>query len=106
LIKPRHEQWNVPVITASALEKNRIKDIWTQIQNFKNTLSTRQIEANRRDQAKNWLWIEVQERLLMSLKDNEKLKNSVSLIQDRVENGEIAPSTAASQLVSQFLKTL
>lgn len=104
LIKPRHLDWQIPVITSSALENKNIAEIWTSINDFQTLLSSDdRLTSRRRQQAKTGLWVETQNLLLSALKDNQTVGESLSHLQESVTNGEIPPSIAARQLVAKFL---
>ncbi len=104
LIKPRYPDWQVSVITSSALENKNIAEIWTSINDFRTLLSgDGRIVSRRRQQAKTGLWMETQNLLLSALKNNQEVRESLSRLQESVANGKIPPTIAARQLVSKFL---
>ncbi len=105
LIKARHSGWQVPVITSSALENKNIEKIWASINDFHTVLSgDNKLTLHRQQQAKQSLWTETQTLLLTALKENHAVQNSLPDLQKSVINGEIPPTIAARQLVSQFLE--
>lgn len=105
LIRPTVEEWEVPVITASATGNHNIDRIWDGIQDYCRLLNrTGSFEARRKDQLNHSLWTEVRERLLCSLKDDAAIRKSVPAMQEKVRQGEISPSAAAGELVALFLR--
>lgn len=103
LIKPRNRDWAVPVITASAVENYNIDRIWSGIRAYRELLdSTDGLEARRKTQLRDGLWMEIREMLLGSLRNDTAIRESVSIMQEKVEKGEISPSSAASRLVSLY----
>ncbi len=104
LIKPRHSDWQVPIITCSALENKNIEKIWASINDFRTMLShDNKLARHRQQQAKHNLWSETQNLLLTSLKNNHAVRASLADLQQSVTNGEIPPTIAARQLVAKFL---
>ena len=104
LIKPRHQQWQVPVRTASAQENTGIIELWDSIEEFRKTLRVdNQFDIDRKNQARSWLWVETRELLLSRFRDDAQIKQSLEDLQQQVMDGEILPATAASRLVSEFL---
>jgi LAO/AO transport system kinase len=104
LIKPRHHQWQVPVMTASAQENTGVNELWDKIGEFRDILRTdNQFDADRKNQARNWLWVETRELLLSEFREDAKIKQALEDLQQQVMDGKILPATAASRLVSTFL---
>ena len=104
LIKPRHSDWQVPIITCSALENKNIEKIWASINDFRTMLShDNKLARHRQQQAKHNLWSETQNLLLTALKNNHAVRASLADLQQSVTNGEIPPTIAARQLVAKFL---
>jgi LAO/AO transport system kinase len=104
LIQPRQQNWQVPVICSSALEKKNIVEVWDVVQEFQALLtSDGRLELMRKEQAKNWLWIETRELLLSKLKNDKQVKELLATLQENVMGGEVPPTVAAKQLVSKFL---
>ena len=104
LIKPRHHQWQVPVMTASAQENTGINDLWTKVCEFRETLrKDNQLDVDRKNQARNWLWVETRELLLSRFREDPRIKKALEDLQIEVMEGDVLPATAASRLVSTFL---
>jgi LAO/AO transport system kinase len=104
LIKPRHHHWQVPVMTASAQHNTGIKDLWDKVGEFREILRVdNQFDTDRKNQARNWLWVETRELLLSRFREDAQIKQALENLQQQVMDGEILPATAASWLVSEFL---
>ena len=105
LIRPAIDEWEVPVITASATGNHNIDRIWDGIQDYCRLLNrTGHLEARRKAQLQSGLWSEVREMLLCSLKNDAAIRKSISTMQEKVCQGEMSPSVAAGELVSLFLR--
>ncbi len=104
LIKPAIDEWEVPVITASATGNCNIDRIWHSIQDYRGLLErTGHLEARRKAQLKTGLWAEVRELLHCSFRKDATIEKSIEGMQEKVCRGEMSPSVAAGQLVSLFL---
>ncbi len=105
LIRPATDEWQVPVITASATGNYNIDRIWDSIQGYCGLLlRSGRLEDRRKAQLKAGLWSEVREMLLCSFRNDPAIEKSMSTMQEKVCRGEVSLSAAASQLVSLFLR--
>jgi LAO/AO transport system kinase len=105
LINPRHAQWPVPVLTASALHNTGIDDIWTQICAYQESMQEQGLlQADRRQQAADWLLVETREQLLTRFTEDPAVASELANLQQQVRDGELSPSLAANKLVSRFVK--
>ena len=104
LIKRRHENWQVPVVTASARDGQNISNIWEHIETFWKVLSeSGEINSGRQKQARDWLWYESREMLLTALRSDQRVHDEISDLEKQVEEGKLPPTSAARFLVQQFL---
>jgi len=104
LIRPAIDEWEVPVITASATGNCNIDRIWDSIQDYRELLNrTGYLGARRKAQLETGMWTEVRETLLGSLRNDAAIEKSIPTMQEKVCRGEMSPSAAAGQLVSLFL---
>ncbi len=106
LMKPRHSNWQVPVLTASAREQVNVKEIWNKIEKYRRVFrESGELDLQRNHQALNWLWMEASELLLMALKENREAREWIDQVEAQVRNGQVPPSGAARRLVSAFLES-
>jgi len=102
-LHPRHADWKVPVETCSAIEGTGIDDIWQTVERFREMMTANgSFTATRAAQAKTWLWNEVSETLLESLRRDESISRQVLELEQAVAAGLISPWVAAQQLVEKF----
>ena len=102
-LHPRHADWKVPVETCSAIEGAGIDDIWQTVERFREMMTANgSFTATRAAQAKTWLWNEVSETLLESLRRDESISRQVLELEQAVAAGLISPWVAAQQLVEKF----
>ncbi|MBI2241734.1 MAG: methylmalonyl Co-A mutase-associated GTPase MeaB [Magnetospirillum gryphiswaldense] len=103
LLTPANAAWNVPVLTVSALERAGVGDVWETIGRFKQTMeSIGRFDERRAEQAHAWMWNEISETLLQSLKDDPGVARLLPGLEAQVAQGHMAPGAAARQLVRVF----
>ena len=101
----RSEHWQVPVESYSALEGSGIAEIWDIVQRYQTALSEAgEIEHNRANQAKAWMWSEITDELVDDLKSDPDVKARVKQLEKKVTDGKLSPTVAAQQLIATFLK--
>jgi LAO/AO transport system kinase len=104
-LHPRSEHWQVSVESYSALEESGIVEIWDIVQRYQTTLSeTGEIEHNRANQAKAWMWSEIKDELVDNMKSDPDVKGRVKQLEKKVTDGKLSPTVAAQQLIAIFLK--
>lgn len=101
----RHPDWKVPVETCSAIEGKGIEKIWDTVERYRNTMMDNgEFERTRAAQAKAWLWNEVSETLLETLRRDDSIRRQIAALEQDVANGRTSPWVAAQQLVTKFQK--
>ncbi len=104
-LHPRNAHWQVSVESYSALEESGIVEIWDIVQQYQKTLSeTGEIEHNRANQAKAWMWSEIKDELVDDMKSDPDVKARVKQLEKKVTDGKLSPTVAAQQLIATFLK--
>jgi len=104
LLQPRSTHWQVPVQTCSAHEGSGIAAAWEAIGRFRAALTASgELAAGRATQARAWLWSEMAENLIDSLRENRAMQERVAAIEAAVAAGSAAPRVAAAELVRIFL---
>ena len=102
-LHPRRADWTVPVTTCSATEGTGIAEIWDDIEAFRATMTANgSFATTRAAQAKSWLWSEVAETLLESLRRDERVAQQVAELERAVADEHISPWVAAQRLVETF----
>jgi LAO/AO transport system kinase len=104
LLKPRTENWSVPVIACSSLENIGLDECWESIQNFQKFISTYGLlERNRSRQQKKWLLEETKQGLLDALEKNEDIQDKLKNIQANITEDKRSIKTKAKSIVESFL---
>ncbi len=104
LMQPRHAGWRPEVLRCSALKNRGIDAIWARVEAFAAALQqSGAFDAQRRDQARAWLWHELSDSLIEALKADPHVAAKLGSLEAKVGAGKIAPGTAARELLAGFL---
>jgi LAO/AO transport system kinase len=103
LLRSAEACWTVPVLTCSALQQAGIGEIWATVGRFRQAMEAAGRFAGRRSaQAHAWMWNEIAETLLQTLKDDPAIASRLPEMERRVADGLLAPGVAARRLVAAF----
>ncbi|MBI3443847.1 MAG: methylmalonyl Co-A mutase-associated GTPase MeaB [Magnetospirillum sp.] len=103
LLAPASPHWSVPVLTCSALARTGIDEVWKTVAAYRDTMEREGALGERRAaQAHAWMWNEVSETLLQTLRDDPRVEGCLPDMEQAVAAGRLAPGAAARQLVRIF----
>lgn len=106
MIRPASPNWQVPVLTCSALTGDGIGDIWEKVGEYRQAMAASgELEQRRADQAKAWMWSEIEENLIAALRAHPDVSSTVATLEADVSAGKTAAGAAARKLLSVFLGT-
>ena len=104
LLHPRMADWKVEVRTCSALDRTGIAEAWDLIlRHHAAQESSGRLRTNRAEQARSWMWSEVQDSLLAHLKENPAIGERVAELERAAGEGRISAARAAEQLMAIYL---
>ena len=107
LVTPSSPNWSPPVMTCSALEETGLMDVWNTIVSHKKIMTASgELDKKRQDQAMSWMWFLVNEGLERWFYNHQEIQKILPGIKESVENGRMAPTRAADELVSILGKDL
>jgi LAO/AO transport system kinase len=100
-LNPKHEWWEVPVLTTEAINNVGIDEMYQGIKNHRKALEEAgQLDIRRKAQRRaEFLEVverSVRDRILALIRQNERLADSL----ERVEKGEIDPYSATDELLA------
>jgi LAO/AO transport system kinase len=100
-LNPKHEWWEVPVLTTEAINNVGIDEMYQGIKNHRKALEDAgQLDIRRKAQRRaEFLEVverSVRDRILALIRQNERLADSL----ERVEKGEIDPYSATDELLA------
>ncbi|WP_039853307.1 methylmalonyl Co-A mutase-associated GTPase MeaB [Magnetospirillum fulvum] len=103
LLAPAASGWQVPVLTCSALTRTGIDSVWKTVCDHRDRLGANgALTARREEQARAWMWSEVSETLLQSLRDDARIAALLPEMEQSVAGGRVSPGAAARRLVGLF----
>ncbi len=104
MIRPASPNWRVPVLTCSALTGDGIAKVWRKIEDYSEKMNASGEFATRRaNQAKAWMWSEIEESLIAALRIHPEVAKRVDALEGEVAEGERSPGAAAREMLSAFL---
>ncbi len=107
LVTPSSPNWSVPVMTCSALQEVGLMEVWDTITNHKKIMTASgELEVKRQDQAMSWMWFLVNEGLERWFYQHPEIQKLLPGIKKSVEEGRMAPTRAADDLVTILGKGL
>lgn len=100
LMQPGSSTWTPPVLTCSALTMTGLSTIWKTVQEHHDKLTqTGELAAKRKEQALQWMWSLIQEGLNDRFHRHPQIRRHLKTTITKVRQGEVAPTTAAQQLL-------
>ena len=104
LIRPRMPWWRVEVLTASALQKTGLPEIWRLVLEFNQKMEAQSDPHCRRAaQTRRWLWEEIQDNFLVAIKSNSDIAPLIAELEEQINKQKITPSAAAQKILDKFL---
>jgi LAO/AO transport system kinase len=103
-LRSRTEGWEVRVERASALLGEGIDRVWSAIEAHAAMLAeTGALGARRAEQARDWMWSEVDDGLLDALASDPAVAAEMRALEADVRAGTISPTAAAQRILRRFL---
>jgi LAO/AO transport system kinase len=105
LLHPRLPDWKVEVQTCSARDNVGIGEAWEVAMRHQDILeSSGQLAPRRAAQARLWMWSELNDSLISTLRNDSQLREQIPGLEAAVSQGQVSPTVAARQLLELFLK--
>jgi len=103
-LRSRTEGWEVRVERASALLGDGIDRVWSAIEAHEAMLRTSgELGARRAEQARDWMWSEVNDGLLDALAGDPAVAAEMGALEEDVVAGALSPAAAAQRILKRFL---
>lgn len=100
LLRPKWQAWNTQVMTCSALEGSGIPEVWQAVQRFHAAVGANgELTRLRGEQAKAWMWHEVEEALLDRLHSSPAVRDLLPTLEASVARFDTTPVIAARRLL-------
>ncbi|HSN44750.1 MAG TPA: methylmalonyl Co-A mutase-associated GTPase MeaB [Casimicrobiaceae bacterium] len=102
ILRPTSPHWQPPVLALSALDGKGIPDFWREVERFRTTMQAAgEFAARRRDQAGDWMWHLIDERLRADFRAHPGVHALLATTQAAVAAGRLTPAMAAEQLLAR-----
>ncbi|WP_022727855.1 methylmalonyl Co-A mutase-associated GTPase MeaB [Fodinicurvata sediminis] len=105
MLRPLNEDWQVPVLSCSSLEKSGFEAVRQRIADYLETLGDTGLTAKRNAQARDWMWNEIDEELRLAFRHDPQVADLLEQAETDVTQGLLPPGRAAQQLLQAFLGT-
>jgi LAO/AO transport system kinase len=103
LLYPTTAAWMPEVRTCSALEGRGIAEVWDAVGRYRAAQGKAGIARRRGAQARAWLWSEIGETLMVSVRRHPDVRQKLPALERDVEAGVLTPSAAARRVLATFL---
>lgn len=105
LLRPRSPDWAVEVRTCSARDNKGIAEAWEVVERHHMAISDSGLLAARRaEQARSWLWSEVQDSLMADLAADPAVRQQVADLETAASEGRVSAAVAAERLLQIYLR--
>ena len=106
LLRPRTVDWQVEVQTCSARDNLGIDAAWDIVTRHQATLkNSGQLDTMRAEQARTWMWSEVQDSLIADLREDPEVRKHIPALEEAASSGKIPAATAAERLLDIYLNS-
>jgi LAO/AO transport system kinase len=102
LVRPRTAAWSPHVLTCSALLGIGIAEVWAAIETYLDATASERA-VRRADQARAWMWSEVTEALVESMRADPTVADLAGRLEADVAAGTVTPTAAAQAVLQAFL---
>jgi LAO/AO transport system kinase len=100
-MKSRFANWQPQVLACSSTQNKGIEEVWEQVTAFRTALDG-ELQQQRAQQARSWMWAETAEALVSDLKNDAKVKALVPELEQAVLDGLLPATVAAQRLIDTF----
>ncbi|MEE2932149.1 MAG: methylmalonyl Co-A mutase-associated GTPase MeaB [Pseudomonadota bacterium] len=103
MLRPNANNWEVPVLTCSALNNTGIDEIWKVAEKWRSVMTADGTFARvRQKQAGVWLWDSIRERFEREFRLDMDNGDELNILGSKVANGEMTAPNAALALIRRF----
>ena len=103
ILRPKSRNWQVPVLTVSALKNEGIPDVWEMLVRFRSAMEkSGELADTRKRQAVDWMWSLLMDDLKTLFLNHKEVRGLFPQVQEAVSQGITTPSAAARRLLDVF----
>ncbi len=101
ILSPRSPNWQVPVVTYSAMTGDGVAELWAKVIEHREKLSkTGEFSARRREQQVKWMWAILEDRWRGRIASDAKLRAKLPQIEKAVAEGHLSPALAVDDILA------
>ncbi|MGO1119294.1 methylmalonyl Co-A mutase-associated GTPase MeaB [Rhodovibrionaceae bacterium A322] len=104
MLRSLNDAWQVPVLQVSALKNEGMDKVWQALLQHRDALGQDGLEQKRGDQAKAWMWHEIEEELLTAFREEPQVAAALRVLEDDVSHGRSSAAAAAKELLQRFFQ--
>jgi LAO/AO transport system kinase len=102
ILRPASARWHPPVLALSALDGKGVPAFWTEVERFRDIVqASGDFAARRRDQARDWMWHLIDERLRADFRAHAGVHAELAATEAAVAAGRMTPAMAAAKLLAR-----
>ena len=101
ILSPRSPNWQVPVVTYSAMTDDGMAELWAKVLEHRDKLSkSGEFFARRRGQQVKWMWAILEDRWRGRIASDSKLRAKLPQIEKGVAEGQLSPALAVDDILA------
>jgi LAO/AO transport system kinase len=101
------DSWHPQAMQLSALQGAGVPEFWAHVQRFQQLqMANGKLERRRQAQALSWMWERIESGLKQAFKQSARVAALLPAMTTQVQNGRLAASTAARQLLQAHLQSV
>ena len=103
ILRPKSGNWQVPVLTVSALQHQGVAEVWQMLVAFRTAMQqSGEFDETRRCQSVDWMWSLLMDDLKTLFLNHKEVKGIFPQLQEAVSQGITTPSAASRRLLDIF----
>lgn len=103
ILRPKSSNWQVPVLTVSALRNEGVSAVWDMLDSFRATMQqSGEFDKARKHQSVDWMWALLMDDLKGLFLNHKDVKVIFPQLQEAVAQGITTPSAASRRLLDVF----
>ena len=102
MLRPLNDAWQVPVLQVSALHDSGLDEVWKAVWRYREALGETGLATKRAEQAKAWMWHEIEEELLRAFREEKQVATALKTLEAEVMSGRNSAAAAAKELLKRF----
>lgn len=101
-MRPLHPDWEVPVLSVSALKGDGLDGLWESVVRHRDVLEADgALAERRREQQLRWMWSMVEDRLMTGLRAHDGVRALLPELESAVRDGRMPPTQAALRILAE-----